>query len=243
MDNINIIAEKLKELIDKNGPDYLSDKPYKVFENLVNSKTADKKTAGAIFCVLVNKLHESALNTNDIESFSYNIKKKCGFNKSVSDFTATVFVTLYSEENKADWKGKTNEGLEEFLEEEMELSWEGYSVWRYGDGGVACHYNAEIIVKPTIDIIKEKNFKKRLVENPFIKKEEIERIFRKSLKEQLDRDFEEYCTCDDYYEPVAEDFEADYYTSDWCIKNGFEMISCDGDGRTDDYEPDFHSYY
>ena len=37
-------------------------------------------------------------------------------------------------------------------------------------------------------------------------KESIREFYEKKLKEYLDSEFEEYCTCDDYYEPVVEDY-------------------------------------
>lgn len=54
--------------------------------------------------------------------------------------------------------------------------------------------------------------------------EAIGEYYKKELKEYLDRKFEEYVTCDDYYEPVAEDFEAEDYVSNWCRDNGFELL-------------------
>ena len=43
---------------------------------------------------------------------------------------------------------------------------------------------------------------------------------------------------DDYYQPVVEDFELDYYLKKWCKKNGFKVISCEGDGDDSGFEPD-----
>ena len=53
----------------------------------------------------------------------------------------------------------------------------------------------------------------------------------------MDSEFEEYCTCDDYYEPVVEDFELTYDVEHWCKENGFEVVSCEGDGSNGGYEP------
>lgn len=50
-----------------------------------------------------------------------------------------------------------------------------------------------------------KNLQKLLKKNPFMTKESIREFYEKKLKEYLDSEFEEYCTCDDYYEPVVED--------------------------------------
>ena len=40
-----------------------------------------------------------------------------------------------------------------------------------------------------------------------MEKDEIHKIFQEKLREYLDYEFEEYCTEDDYYQPVVEDFE------------------------------------
>lgn len=243
MNKQNEITLKLKECIDSGGPDFLSDKPYEVFNVLVSSKIADKKTAGVIFCVLVNNLHKSALKMSDSEKFSALIKKECGFNKALSDFAASVFLALYSNENKEEWNGKVNEGLKQFIEEEMEVEWNGFCVWKISNGSVDCHYNAIITLKATSEIIKDKKLKNKLDKNPFLKKEEIISIFQKSLCEKLDMEFKEYCTCDDYYEPNSEDFEGESYTADWCVKNGFELISFEGEGYDGAFEPEPRHYY
>ena len=57
------------------------------------------------------------------------------------------------------------------------------------------------------------------------------------LQSWLDNDFEEYCTEDDYYPPVVEDYELDYYVKEWCEKHGFNLISCKGSGRDKGFEP------
>ena len=41
------------------------------------------------------------------------------------------------------------------------------------------------------------------------------------------------------YQPVVEDFELEYDVKVWAKKNGFNVISCNGDGRDDGYEPKF----
>ena len=65
------------------------------------------------------------------------------------------------------------------------------------------------------------------------------KFYEKKLIEYLDSEFEEYCTCDDYYEPVMEDFELTYDVEHWCKENGFEVVSCESEGRDGGYEPKF----
>lgn len=70
-------------------------------------------------------------------------------------------------------------------------------------------------------------------------KEEWESKAQGGLAAFLDDEFEEYCTEDDYYQPVVEDFQIDYYVAEWCKIKGFEMVSCDGEGDDGGYEPKF----
>ena len=96
----------------------------------------------------------------------------------------------------------------------------------------------ETVLKPTANLVINEELSKALKKNPFMKADAIRKIYVKSLKGYLDREFEEYCTCDDYYQPVVEDFELDYHLKDWCKKNGFKIISCEGDGDDSGFEPD-----
>ena len=50
------IAVKLKEMINREGTDYLSDKPYHVYKELIDSGVADMKTDAAILYFLVNNM-------------------------------------------------------------------------------------------------------------------------------------------------------------------------------------------
>lgn len=243
MNDITGITEKLKELIDSNGPSYLKANPYEVYKALVSSGIANEKAAGAVFCVIVNKLNEDAEIITSEELFSAAVQKSCGFNKKLSDFTASIFTGLYSTENNAEWKSREKDGLNQFLKEKMTFGWKGFAVWEDGSGSVDCHYSASIVLMPTAGITVNKKFEKMLSDNPFINKEAITDFFQKELWAQLDMDFEEYCTCDYYYEPVAEDFEIEEYISEWCSKNGFELVSCEGEGSTDDYESDYRGGY
>ena len=77
--------------------------------------------------------------------------------------------------------------------------------------------------------------------NPFMTKEAIHDLFAERLRKYLDDQFEEYCTCDDYYQPVVEDYGSnlEYDLTEWCKENGFEYISFEGYGSDSGYEPKF----
>ena len=233
------IAGKLKELIDKNGPAYLVEEPYRVYKELTETKSADRKTAGAILCFLVSEAAGKASGDSDAAELSNAVQKECGFNKRVADRLAEIMLCLYSSYNRQKWAGKDGEGLRTFLDEEFAYTWEGFAVWDEGNGTVDCSYEANIVLKPTEEASKDKELARRLKKNTFVEKEDIYKFFAEKLREYLDCEFEEYCTEDDYYQPVAEDFEIEYHVTEWSKENGFKVISCDGHGGDGGYEPKF----
>ena len=105
-------------------------------------------------------------------------------------------------------------------------------------------YGKGINKKHILYITVEKVFKDeflyfKLKKNPFISSDAIYKLFDEELGDYLNREFEDYCTCDDYYQPVVEDFELEYHVRGWCKKNGFELLSYEGNGRDEGYEPKF----
>ena len=129
-------------------------------------------------------------------------------------------------------------GLEQFRIEKLAVEWEGFATWKVSGGGVDCFYNAGIVLKPTKKLVINDELSKELKKNSFMKSDAIRKIYVKNLKAFLDHEFEEYCTCDDYYQPVVEDFELESYVNDWCKNNGFKIISCEGEGDDSGFEPD-----
>lgn len=173
------------------------------------------------------------------EALSRRIQDECCFNKKMADRLATIFLTLYSKDNEDYWKAKELDGWKQFLEMNICFDWTGFSVWQEGNGSVDCHFDAVINLKPAESIKADEKLTGALKDNPFITKETIIEYYTKELRKYLDNEFEEYCTCDDYYQPVVEDFEVDDRVKYWCSKNGFEIVSCEGDGYDDGYEPSF----
>ena len=99
------------------------------------------------------------------------------------------------------------------------------------------NHEAHIILKPIDTIADDKELIALLSSNPFTTKEGIHELFVKRLQKYLDKDFNEYCTCDDYYQPVVEDYGINLESNleYWGKSIGFEFVSCDDDG----YEPKF----
>ena len=232
------VVEKLKELIDENGPKYLSTEPYEVYKELLRSKVTDRKTAGALLILFASGLSDFVKSENDPAFLSKLIQKNCCLNKRMADTLADIVLSLHSRENEDEWKGKEGTGLEKFKKEKLPVKWKGNATWHTSGGGVDCYYEADIVIKPTKALVINDKLSRALKKNPFMKTEDIGKIYENDLKVYLDCEFEDYCTCDDYYEPVAEDFELEAYLEDWCDENGFEIVSCEGDGGDDGYEPD-----
>lgn len=227
----------LKDIVDHNGLGYIADNPFLTYKQLLKSKKVDKRTAIALLSVFVS----GVVPFNDDKHLSSLIKTECSLNETMADRISSIFCTLYSEENRKEWSHREGEGLAQFLEEEFSFDWKGYAVWDAGNGTVDCHYEAHIILKPTEAIVDDKELSSLLSSNPFAMKEEIHELFSKRLLKYLNNDFNEYCTCDDYYQPVVEDYDSNLESNleDWGKSNGFEFVSCDGDGFDDGYEPKF----
>lgn len=227
-------------MIDNNGPSFLTDEPFHVYNELLNSGVTDKKTASAILHVLAAGIDNSKF-CDDTEQMSDTIRTECSLNKKMADKLSIILTSLYSENNRKEWQKKKKEGLKLFLKEDFNCTWEGYVVWDAGNGTIDCYYKAQIKLKPTDMILKDKELTQLLNKNPFLNKEFISELFEKRLQDYLDGKFYWYCTCDDYYQPVVEDFGLNLEDDipEWCNDNGFEYISFDGKGYDGGYEPKY----
>ena len=52
-----------------------------------------------------------------------------------------------------------------------------------------------------------------------------------------DQEFDDYCTEDDYYQPVVEDFEAEEYAREWAEERNIKLVSFEGEGSGRGFEP------
>ena len=235
------IVDMLKEIVSQNSPRHLTDDPYSVYTELIESGGADRKTAAALLHFLVSGMLDTADLSCEVEQLSGAIRRECSLNKKMADRLAIILHTLYSQDNKREWRSKNLEGLSQFLKEEFSYEWKGFAVWDEGNGTVDCHYEARIRLKPTETISEDKELVALLARNPFTPKEVIHDLFAKRLQEYLSYEFEEYCTEDDYYPPVVEDFGSnmEYALPEWSKENGFEFVSWEGDGDDGGYEPKF----
>lgn len=231
------IIAKLKEIVSENSPGYLSDEPYKVFNELIVSGVTDRKTAGAILYFLVSDLIAKINDDISFEDLSHLIQNKCSFNKRMANTLASIFLSLYSLENREEWKNMDLKGLERFKSQKFACEWEGFATWDAGAVSIDCSYDATIILMPKESLAIDSDLAAKLKKNPFMTAEEIGKHYGDLLGRYLDHEFDWHCTCEEYYEPVVEDFEIDYCVKEWSEKNGFEVISCEGSGDDSGYIP------
>ena len=234
------IVKALKKIVDKKSLSHLKGEPYEVYRQLVDSYGMNQKDAASVLYVLLSgvKVDEKDGNLSD------RIRRECGLLKDKADWLAEVFHALFSEEHRKEWKQKDKEGLKQFLAESFTCKWEGSAVWDAGNGTVDCYFNAVVTLEPTKEVCKDEKLICLLQENPFSTKEDIHEHFAKRLEQYLDDQFENYCTCEDYYQPVVEDFECDlsYDLQKWAEKNGFEYVDFEGEGGDLGYEPKFRRW-
>ena len=75
------------------------------------------------------------------------------------------------------------------------------------------------------------------MEKPGFSEEDVIIALQDGLRDKLDQEFDDYCTEDDYYQPVVEDFEAEEYAREWAEERNIKLISFEGEGSGRGFEP------
>jgi len=237
---MDTLKDFLKQIIDKNGFEYLNSNAFDIYENLIESETIDHRYARILLLTLLAKVYERANNKDvDISTLSKHIQKELFLKKNIADDFAFLYQTLFRTENISEWDNKYAKGLKEFCAREWSFPWQGFEVWYAGSVHVDCSYTAEVMIRVCDKKLVEEDVKKLVETNPFIAATEIYKKYHDELCKLLDRDFQDYAQADDYYPPVGEDYDSNYecVLEEFCKKHGFEIISYECDGETSDYEP------
>ena len=87
---IESIVDALKEIIDQNSPRHLTDEPYRVYAELIESGSADRKTAAALLHFLVSGMLDTADLSCEVEQLSGAIRRECSLNKKMADRLAII---------------------------------------------------------------------------------------------------------------------------------------------------------
>ncbi|MDO5650452.1 MAG: hypothetical protein Q4G11_07590, partial [Gallicola sp.] len=169
---------------------------------------------------------------------SASIQNSCGLETQISHQMADIFIRLFNEKNSEEWAKKQYSGFKKFCSKDWNFIWEGFSVWTAGD----IYVDATASATATVRIIEPSKIKahneKLLKKNPFVKAKQLFEIYQQLLCEELDSDFEYYCTCEEYYPPVAEDYGENFacIMHEFCAKHGMELIDYEFDGETSNYK-------
>ena len=230
--------ESLKAIIDEEGIDYLTREPYEVYESLLECMVEPALCRTVLSALLAGIMDK--VDGADITALSKWIQSECFFKKSVADNLAEMFISLFSDENKAAWDEHTEEGFRNFCESEWEYKFHGEHTWHHGGGSEDCWVDIEINFEVTKPEAFKKLIEKALAKNPFISEDAIFELLSKSLDSTLQRDMEEYIEAETYYEPYMEDYDsnAEYVLKDFCKKYGLKMTYFECDGSESGFEPD-----
>ena len=236
--NYDDLKYSLKSIIDDEGIGYLSREPYKVYESLLECMV-EPALCRAVLSVFLAGIMDKVEGT-DITVLSRWIQSECFYKKGMADNLAGMFISLFSDENKAAWDEREEEGFRNFCDSEWKYKFHGEHTWHHGGGSEDCWVDIEI----DLEVAKPESFKelieKALAKNLFLSEDAIFELLSKSLDSTLQRDMEDYIEAETYYEPYMEDYgsNAEYVLKDFCKKYGLKMVYFECDGSESGFEPD-----
>ena len=240
---MNEATEFLKEYIWKNGFEKLSEEPFAVYKAMFKSskgkRVIDQKTARLVLVTLMSKTHEMARKDCSLDDIVEHIQSEHYLNKKVAKDIASMYLELFSDENKKSWDDAKETGFDEFCDGEWTIEWDGRCDWHTKHGGsYPCNAEASIIFTIGDKEKLHSHLSAELKSNQFLSKEDIYGILLKQIEDDLDRDMVEYCDADDYYEPYWEEFvgEGTYESESKWKSWGLEIIEFSGSGDVD-FEP------
>lgn len=228
----------LKEIIETKGFDILDSKPYEIYQKISKIDTiSDVISRILLITLLSGVLKQLRSDKMSQEELSDYLQKNCCLKKKMSDFMAQMYLSLFSDENIVLWRQKSEEGFREFCNSIWEFKWEGHSLWSADYVCMDCDCDAAVSIKIIHPDKVKKSMEEELQNNPFFSYEEICNQFSELLSTRLDNDFDFYCTSDEYYPPVVEDYigNCEELIETFCKEHGMKLISFDFDGVTGDY--------
>ncbi|MCD8241374.1 MAG: hypothetical protein LUD73_02960 [Lachnospiraceae bacterium] len=229
----------LKKIIDRKGISCLTTEAYTIYRELLNSDAADERLSRLILLTLLAGTAQKA--TLGVEKLSDYIQTECCLKKSTSDDLALLYTSLFCAKNQKEWADKQDSGLKDFYNQKWQFDLDAYSEWHSSGVYVEARFHTTTKLTVSDRSLVKKEMKKQLEKNPFTTSEVIFRHFKEILQATLDKDFEYYATCEEYYPPVAEDYVINYedLLKNFCKQYGFSILSCECDGETSDYIPEF----
>lgn len=235
------LTNTLISILANNGPEYPAKHPSEFLEVLIDA-CGENTLAAAMYYLALNGIFDDAMAAGiDVETLTAKIQSKGFFKKAYASELAEILMEAYSPKNLKRAEHKKGSGFQQICnmgEGEWHFCWEGQADW-HSDGGTAvCHGSGGAYLQVTDQKKLKKWLQNRLQNYPYSTLPQIKDVVSEYLSEKLDADFDDYCNEDDYYQPVAEDFEFDYYLTAACKSLGIIPDGFIYDGECDDWEPD-----
>ena len=240
---MNDVTEFLKNYIWKNGFDKLSENPFDVYKVMVKSNKGKQgissKTARLVLITLMSKTHEKAKKGCSADELTNYIQSEHCINRKTAKDLTSMYLELFSDENKQSWDEAKEAGFEEFCQEDWTVEWDGRCDWHTKHGGsYPCSAEASLTFSVRDKEQLHSHLSSELKANPFLSADDIYSNLVRQIEADLDNDMKEYCDADDYYEPYWEEFVgAGTYESEAKWKSwGLDIIEFTGSGDID-FEP------
>ena len=237
------LIKALSALVEKNGPEFPSEHPTEMVEKLVE-RCGESVLVGAVYFAALSGIFDAAMR-DDVtkEALVEEIERKCAFRKAFAEELAELCLSVYSAKELAGLKEKKGAqfealcGLSEWL-----FDWKGETEWHSGGGYVTCTGDGSAALRVCDRKKLEAWLREKQPRYEYSTLEELTGCIAEALRSQMDGAFEEYCQEDDYYEPVAEDFEFERELREAAGEMGIEVLWTDYDGDISDYEMERHRW-
>lgn len=247
--NIEKIEEQFYLSIEEEGLPYLSGEPYLIYEDLLSSKVdayTSRLTLATLLANVPSKAMKTEMNADTLSAF---ISKECAFRKDIALEFADMYLSLLNPKQISAWREREQNGFQQLCKKDHWLMHLALAaVWQSDQCDMNCSYEADIDVSAEDQELLRSQLNIILQAHPFITCNDLQQYLQSLLEENANRDFDDFCNSDDYYEPCVDDY-SDNLESDvivpFCRKYGLKLIEVEGYGCEGEYIPNFtvwHGY-
>ncbi len=224
MEKMEAVRNRLREIIEEEGIEYLENKPNKVYQDLME-KDLDPVCARLVLSALTAQGAKKALELNE-ESLSHYFGMECGLRKEEADRLAAMFKELFNQRGLK----RREYGFREFCEASWEFHYSGERLWRRRRGNYECSYVIEAAIQVCDQALAHKAVAGFLKKNPFATSDEICNRFCKKLTAKLNGDLKLFISEESFGPPEMDNYDGEYVLKVLCERFGLEVLSCDCEG-------------
>lgn len=245
--DFEILRKILKQYIDNNGYGNLKTDAFSIYEDIWESGKIDYRIAEAALVTFLSDIPMMLMSWESIDendAFDCIVSNTC-INADIAKDLACMYRELFSRRNIDRWNSAEDLVLNEFCNSEWVIELSDTEYWETGRDYLECQLDASLTF--TVEdrdkfagAIKEYFGDKTIASTEAIR-EQLENIYSRRIK----ADFEDYCNEDDYYPPVAEDYDSNYVyvIREFCSAYGLKIVAYKCSGETGDYEPKSNMRY